>query len=563
MSWSNEGMENLIRIVNKLQDAFSQMGSQFGLDLPQIAVVGGQSAGKSSVLENFVGRDFLPRGSGIVTRRPLILQLVNDKQEYGEFLHLRGKLLTDFEEIRREIEAETERTTGHNKGISPIPINLRIHSPQVLNLTLIDLPGMTRVPVGDQPPDIETQIRDMILSFIRKESCLILAVTAANQDLATSDALKIAKEVDPDGLRTIGVLTKLDLMDQGTDAREILENKLLPLRRGYVGVVNRSQRDIDGRKDIKAALEAERRFFLSNPAYRTLADRMGTSHLQKVLNQQLTNHIRDSLPALRDKLQRQLQSLEKEVEEFKDCNADDPSRKSKALMQMIQQLQHDFERSVLGRDSEDVNTQELSSGAKINRLFHEKFPFEMAKMVIDEQQLRREIAFAIKNATGIRIGLFTPDQAFAAIVRKQIERLQDPAMHCLQWVAQELSQVVKACAERMTRYPRLRDETERMVKRCVEMRESLTEDQIRLLIEVELAYINTNHEDFVGLHLGGGSSTAGAVNGSESQSVTPGNRLGNQIIRKGYLVAANVGVIKGTKGWFTLSTEWLVLRPLV
>eukprot|EP00063_Salmo_salar_P083845 XP_014058680.1 PREDICTED: dynamin-2-like [Salmo salar] len=66
------------------------------------------------------------------------------------------------------------------------------------------------------------------------------------------------------GLRTIGVITKLDLMDEGTDAKDILENKLLPLRRGYIGVVNRSQKDIDGRKDIRAALAAERKFFLLN-----------------------------------------------------------------------------------------------------------------------------------------------------------------------------------------------------------------------------------------------------------------------------------------------------------
>lgn len=70
------------------------------------------------------------------------------------------------------------------------------------------------------------------------------------------------------GVRTIGVLTKLDLMDEGTNAREILENKVLPLRRGYVGVVNRSQKDIDGNKDIRAALAAERKFFLSHSAYR-------------------------------------------------------------------------------------------------------------------------------------------------------------------------------------------------------------------------------------------------------------------------------------------------------
>ena len=92
-------------------------------------------------------------------------------------------------------------------------------------------------------------------------------------------------------------------MDEGTDAREVLENKLLPLRRGYVGVVNRSQKDIDGRKDIKAALAAERKFFLSHPHYRHMAERMGTPYLQRVLNQQLTNHIRETLPGLRDRLQ--------------------------------------------------------------------------------------------------------------------------------------------------------------------------------------------------------------------------------------------------------------------
>ena len=102
----------------------------------------------------------------------------------------------------------------------------------MLNLTLVDLPGMTKVPVGDQPSDIEYQIKDMLLQFITRENCLVLAVSPANTDLANSDALKLAKEVDPTGARTIGVITKLDLMDEGTDARDILENKTYPLRRG-------------------------------------------------------------------------------------------------------------------------------------------------------------------------------------------------------------------------------------------------------------------------------------------------------------------------------------------
>lgn len=255
--------------------------------------------------------------------------------EWAEFLHCKGKKFTDFAEVRKEIEDETDRVTGSNKGISNIPINLRVYSPHVLNLTLIDLPGLTKVPIGDQPVDIENQIKQMIFQFIKKETCLILAVTPANTDLANSDALKLAKEVDPQGARTIGVITKLDLMDEGTDARDILENKLLPLRRGYIGVVNRSQKDIEGRKDITLAMAAERKFFLSHQSYRHMADKMGTPYLQKSLNQQLTNHIRDTLPSLRDRLQKQLLTLEKDVDQFKHFRPDDPSIKTKAMLQWV------------------------------------------------------------------------------------------------------------------------------------------------------------------------------------------------------------------------------------
>jgi dynamin 1-like protein len=103
---------SVIPIVNKLQDIFAQLGSSSTIDLPQVAVVGSQSSGKSSVLEALVGRDFLPRGSDICTRRPLVLQLVHqprrpadaEADEWGEFLHLSGRRFYDFRDIRREIQ---------------------------------------------------------------------------------------------------------------------------------------------------------------------------------------------------------------------------------------------------------------------------------------------------------------------------------------------------------------------------------------------------------------------------------------------------------------------------
>ncbi|XP_041826443.1 dynamin-1a isoform X4 [Melanotaenia boesemani] len=548
----NRGMEDLIPLVNRMQDAFSAIGQNANLDLPQIAVVGGQSAGKSSVLENFVGKDFLPRGSGIVTRRPLVLQLMNCPTEYAEFLHCKGKKFIDFDEVRQEIEAETDRITGANKGISPVPINLRVYSPHVLNLTLVDLPGMTKVPVGDQPTDIEFQIKDMLMQFVTKENCLMLAVSPANSDLANSDALKIAKEVDPQGMRTIGVITKLDLMDEGTDAKDILENKLLPLRRGYIGVVNRSQKDIDGRKDINAAIAAERKFFLSHPAYRHLADRMGTPYLQKILNQQLTNHIRDTLPSLRAKLQSQLLSIEKEVEEYKNFRPDDPSRKTKALLQMVQQFSVDFEKCIEG-SGDQIDTAELSGGARINRIFHERFPFELVKMEFDEKELRKEISYAIKNIHGIRTGLFTPDLAFEAIVKKQIQKLKEPTLKCIDMVVSELTFTIQKCSQKLAQYPMLREEMERIVTQHIRDRENRTKDQVLLLIDIELSYMNTNHEDFIGF-----ANAQQRIN-QISKKKAAGNQDEIMVIRKGWLTINNIGIMKGgaKEYWFVLTAESL------
>ncbi|XP_068174539.1 dynamin 3a isoform X2 [Antennarius striatus] len=547
----NRGMEELIPLVNRLQDALSTAGHDCSLRLPQIAVVGGQSTGKSSVLESFVGRDFLPRGSGIVTRRPLILQLLHcNAGEYGEFFHCSRKKFKDFNEIRKEIEAETQRLTGSNKCISPVPINLRIHSPHVLNLTLVDLPGITKVPVGDQPADIEYQIRDMIMQYICKANCLILAVTPANTDLANSDALKLAKDVDPQGLRTIGVITKLDLMDKGTDAREILENRLHPLRRGYIGVVNRSQKDIDGKKDIKAALLAEQKFFLTHPAYKHMAERLGTPYLQRILNQQLTNHIRDSLPAFRNHLQSQLSAVSKQAEEHRQSSPDNPTRRTKILLQSVNSLASDFTELIEG-SGENVDTTCLSGGARINKIFHERFPKELIKIESDETKLRQEINYAIRNIHGVRTGLFTPDLAFEAIVKKQITNLKDPCIKFIDMVSQELMTTLYRCISKLSSFPKLHNETERIVTAEIQRQESICRDQVLLLIDIQLAYINTKHEDFVGF-----TTVQQAFNQNKKLVV---GIAGNQVVRKGWLTINNIRIMKGgaREYWFILTAESL------
>jgi replication fork clamp-binding protein CrfC len=184
---------------------------------------------------------------------------------------------------------------------------LTIYSPYVVDLTMVDLPGMTKVPVKGQPADIEEQIRNLTYKFISAPNALILALTAANTDLANSDALKLAREVDPDGERTIGVVTKIDLMDEGTDALDLLQGNVYPLKLGYFGVKCRSQKQIDDNLTITEAIGREKDFFGRHPIYSTYSDKLGIPYLTRSLNKILIYHIQKCIPNLNKQITEQLQ----------------------------------------------------------------------------------------------------------------------------------------------------------------------------------------------------------------------------------------------------------------
>jgi dynamin 1-like protein len=197
---------------------------------------------------------------------------------------------------------DTERVAGRNKNISPEPIIVKIYSRGVVDLTLVDMPGMTKIPTGDQPIDIEAKINELNLRYASPKNSIIMAVCSANVDLANSDALKLARKVDPFGERTVGVVTKLDLMDEGTNALEILAGKIIPLKLGYVGVVCRSQKDILQGRTIEDALKAEERFFKTSQVYSAAASRLGVPYLAQSLNKIIVNHIKKSLPEIRSQI---------------------------------------------------------------------------------------------------------------------------------------------------------------------------------------------------------------------------------------------------------------------
>ncbi|PKA45733.1 Dynamin-related protein 5A [Apostasia shenzhenica] len=413
-------MENLISLVNKIQRACTALGDHgeesalptLWDSLPAIAVVGGQSSGKSSVLESIVGKDFLPRGAGIVTRRPLVLQLhrIDEGREYAEFMHLPRNKFTDFSLVRKEISDETDRQTGRTKQISSVPIHLSIYSPN------------------------------------------------ANQDLATSDAIKISREVDPKGERTFGVLTKIDLMDQGTDAVDILEGKSYRLQYPWVGVVNRSQADINKSVDMIAARRREHEYFASSPEYKHLAARMGSEYLGKMLSKHLEQVIKSRIPGIQSLINKTILDLETELSRLGKPIAADAGVS----------LQSQYWRP---------------GGDKIYSVFDTQLPGALKRLHFDKHLSIDNVRKLITEADGYQPHLIAPEQGYRRLIESSVVSIRGPAESA---VDMELKQYptlrVEVGNAAIESLERMRDESKRATLQLVDMECSyLTVDFFRKL----------------------------------------------------------------------------------
>ncbi|XP_034371229.1 dynamin-1-like protein isoform X22 [Arvicanthis niloticus] len=416
-----------------------------------------------------------------------------EAEEWGKFLHTKNKLYTDFDEIRQEIENETERISGNNKGVSPEPIHLKVFSPNVVNLTLVDLPGMTKVPVGDQPKDIELQIRELILRFISNPNSIILAVTAANTDMATSEALKISREVDPDGRRTLAVITKLDLMDAGTDAMDVLMGRVIPVKLGIIGVVNRSQLDINNKKSVTDSIRDEYAFLQKK--YPSLANRNGTKYLARTLNRLLMHHIRDCLPELKTRIN----VLAAQYQSLLNSYGEPVDDKSATLLQLITKFATEYCNTIEGT-AKYIETSELCGGARICYIFHETFGRTLESVDPLGGLNTIDILTAIRNATGPRPALFVPEVSFELLVKRQIKRLEEPSLRCVELVHEEMQRIIQHCSnystQELLRFPKLHDAIVEVVTCLLRKRLPVTNEMVHNLVAIELAYINTKHPDF-------------------------------------------------------------------
>ncbi|KAH9904868.1 dynamin family protein [Xylariomycetidae sp. FL2044] len=342
----DDQMMVLTKKMIEIRNILARVGQSSTLTLPSIVVIGSQSSGKSSVLEAIVGHEFLPKGLNMVTRRPIELTLVNTPDsdaEYGEFPDLRLGKISDFSSIQRTL-TELNMAVSDEQCVSDEPIRLSISSPNVPDLSLIDLPGYIQVVGQNQPLELKQKIQELCDKYIQPPN-VILAISAADVDLANSTALRASRRVDPRGERTIGVVTKMDLVDPIRGA-SILNDKQYPLRLGYVGVVSRVPTSVGlfkkGNANLTSAItKNENSYFSSHPLeFGSDADvAVGTSTLKKKLMHVLEQTMSSSLQSTSDAIR---QELEEATYEFKVQYNDRPLSAESYLAESLDAFKHSF-----------------------------------------------------------------------------------------------------------------------------------------------------------------------------------------------------------------------------
>ena len=491
-------LRKLINLIDQLRDC----GVNEYIKLPRICSLGTQSSGKSSVLESIVGLDFLPRGDGVVTRRPLELRLchINSGEPWAIFEERKGTKFTDFIKVRETIEALTDEVCQTEKNIVDKPIVLNVYSQTCPDLTLVDLPGVTRVPVGKQPKNIEQITKDMATRYIEDPLTIILCVIAANSDIATSDGLKLAKEIDTTGSRTLGVLTKLDIMDAGTDARKALMNEEIPLKLGYVGVKNRSKQDLNNKLSMAETSRKEKEFFKSHPVYKNLpAGHLGTDVLINKLTKIYFRIIRENLPRIIKAINDRVKTAEEELQGLGQPMPTDDAGKMSLLWNMINEYCDIFRNVLQGKyNNKRLSFLEGEGGFKIKILYKKLLEEFTGNYKATAGYSDENINYALTIHEGDSIPGFPSVDAFIYLLRPQLEKLKDPIEECFNNVFQYLDFLSGKILEKtFTRFPQaINDLTDLVTNYLIEERDK-TKYLVDSIVDMEINYLFTNDAEYL------------------------------------------------------------------
>uniref|UniRef100_A0A8C7M0H0 Uncharacterized protein n=2 Tax=Oncorhynchus mykiss TaxID=8022 RepID=A0A8C7M0H0_ONCMY len=477
-----------VRPFIDLMDDMRSIGIDKELPLPTIAVVGDQSSGKSSVLETLSGVA-LPRGTGIVTRCPLLLKLCNDRTVKWDAVISYGGKIIEFDEpseVVRHVEQAQNTLAGKGVGICEDLITLKITSSTVCDLSLIDLPGITRVAVKGQPEDIGVQINNLISKFIKNKRTIILAVVPCNVDIATTEALKMAQQVDPEGTRTLAILTKPDLIDPGAENNvlEIVHNRVIFLRMGYVIVKCRGQKQIDENMSITRAIEEELEFFQNHEHFSYLFPLHPVHTGKHVVWYLLTCCMfapgQTHLPQMSEKIKEQLGEVKHSLSKLEGGPPLEPEEKRKYLIQL------NFNEQITQLSKGDIIVEE-----NLFELMRKEFTewmeclknakshyHEVVQQVVDEYD---------QEHRGSELPGFSNYRVFQHVVQKLVAELKRPAMSTLQTIRDMVQkQFDHLSSESFKNYPYLHLVSKKNIETIQEKQSNIVKERIVEQFEMEM-----------------------------------------------------------------------------
>uniref|UniRef100_A0AAY4EP99 Interferon-induced GTP-binding protein Mx n=1 Tax=Denticeps clupeoides TaxID=299321 RepID=A0AAY4EP99_9TELE len=488
----NQQYEEKVRPCIDLIDSLRSLGVEKDLALPAIAVIGDQSSGKSSVLEALSGVA-LPRGSGIVTRCPLELKMKKTSKDEGWYgrISYQGKeedikIPENVEEMIRQAQDEM---AGVGVGISDELISLEISSPDIPDLTLIDLPGIARVAVKGQPEDIGDQIKRLIKKFINKQETINLVVVPCNVDIATTEALKMAQEVDPEGERTLGILTKPDLVDKGTEETvvDIVHNNVIQLTKGYMIVRCRGQKDILDRLTLVEASDKEKAFFQDHTQFSVLYNE-GHATIPKLaekLTLELVHHIERSLPRLKEQIEAKLAETDKDLERCGLGPPAEPREKMTFLIDKVTDFTQDAKHLACGEALKNV--EHLNVFSALRGQFQKwKAHLDMSGDAFN-QRIEKEIYNYEEQYRGRELPGFINYKTFEVLIKDQIKKLEEPAIQSVK----EISDIIRKAFHQLAQnsfpgFPNLLKASKAKIEAIKMEKEAMAEATLRLQFKMEM-----------------------------------------------------------------------------
>ncbi|GMI35661.1 hypothetical protein TeGR_g13031 [Tetraparma gracilis] len=359
-------------------------------------------------------------------------------------------------------------------------------------------------------------------------------------------------------------MTKLDLMDRGTDARGIFtgESGDVPhLKLGYVGVVNRSQADINEEKSIQGARDSENSFFEGHPAYADIADKLGTQYLVKKCSNMLLRHIQKVLPELSADLNKLTAAKRKELT---DIGEEDPRRTRMEITEVILNFSDQFKNSIDGRlgENQDLVT-ELTGGARIEGIFNDVYAPAISEIDILEQLGADEVQTLIRNVSGLGGSLFIPNAAFIALVESNIGRLLDPSLQCVQLVYSELLSIVSDLSNsipQIDKFPALKSAIIEATNTILRQQYAPTAEHVKTVVAMEEARVNMHHPDFIGHRENFGQFTQEVEEQCAVGPPPPAPRTGNKAIIMESWVSKKGGgaIVLWQKRYLTLKKDGIL-----